>query len=1140
MDASYFITTKVPCPHCGKEVEARNWLIIDTSERPDLLREIKEARLRNPHCPHCDSAYCHLDAPLFLYRRTKMPRLLFSPATRLTFEQNRAEADRLAARLRNALGSEWRDDWLAQVQVNNVSQLPAVLAVEEGTGTALTTTEEIRLLLAQSGDLGQRLRELGNATSLTDMRELIDVHPELLTDEADSILSRMLKIAQAECADFLVFFFADRLTTLRQCRMLGVEKAFEDKFPISNVDIPIPEEFRERVSAASNNQRTQYGLYSNLDALNEAVAGWEQIINDPKLTSTPVAFQAVALDSFAQALRERYRAAGADADMEAAHRKWQEALALTSEDSVMRLGLLNNYCTSLLDRYWRSGSLSDLDGAIEVCRDVVNATHFTFAALPGYVNNLGYALRTKYYATKAPNVVEDAIAAFERAVLTVSYTSLERTMFLFNLGSTLLSRYYVKRKVEDIERGVELIRKVLAIPPFRSPHRAMYLDGLALGLHLRYQSGSTKTISDLDEALEALDQAFRIQTSGGRVDLDSPGWADRLASAAALYKDKYDATRSNEDFEPAITYYKAACDNGLKNTPQSVSRVARNWGEWAWERRDWEEATEAFGYGMKAAVVLFRNQLLRRDKETWLRDAQGFASHAAYALARAGNPREAAVALETGRTMLLREALEHDRLTRSLEQVKEQHPEAYELYRRASEKLRLLGGFYAREEVPIADFDQPEFLSEKIQQAQQELDTAAEMLRSIPGLEDLFSVPDFDDIAEAVKANHPLAYLVCTDLGSMILMVSQNIGTPDHATPSILAEALWADEFKIDNLNGLFVRYEGEQVVGGLLPAQLDEPLLLRDELNEILPTLGKAVVAQLAARLKEIKADGVTLVPVGLFSLLPLHASRYNVDGKNVRLFDEFNVAYSPSAAAVVLRGRRESPARRLLALGNPRGKDVSPAYFTDLLASAMSEAAASGPPLLYEEASVKAFREALSSKPPEHLLLGCHGLFEPSKPMDSGLYLADGRLTIAELINNVRLPSTTLVILCACQTAITDFRNLPDEAIGLPAALLHAGARSVVATLWSVHALPTAILLKHFYDEVAAGVGAAAALRGSTAWLRTLDRDSFLALLSEMAIKADAETRTMLEEAATAFQGQSPFINAIYWAAFTYNGPP
>ncbi len=68
-------------------------------------------------------------------------------------------------------------------------------------------------------------------------------------------------------------------------------------------------------------------------------------------------------------------------------------------------------------------------------------------------------------------------------------------------------------------------------------------------------------------------------------------------------------------------------------------------------------------------------------------------------------------------------------------------------------------------------------------------------------------------------------------------------------------------------------------------------------------------------------------------------------------------------------------------------------------------------------------------------------------------------------------------LLVLSACQTAAGDER----AALGLAGVAVKAGARSALASLWSVNDESTARLIEEFYRQLAAGAGKAAALRGA-----------------------------------------------------------
>jgi CHAT domain-containing protein len=66
-------------------------------------------------------------------------------------------------------------------------------------------------------------------------------------------------------------------------------------------------------------------------------------------------------------------------------------------------------------------------------------------------------------------------------------------------------------------------------------------------------------------------------------------------------------------------------------------------------------------------------------------------------------------------------------------------------------------------------------------------------------------------------------------------------------------------------------------------------------------------------------------------------------------------------------------------------------------------------------------------------------------------------------------------LLVLSACQTAVGDKR----AALGLAGVAVRSGARSTLATLWSVQDQSTAWLMTEFYQQLSQGIGKAEALR-------------------------------------------------------------
>jgi CHAT domain-containing protein len=106
----------------------------------------------------------------------------------------------------------------------------------------------------------------------------------------------------------------------------------------------------------------------------------------------------------------------------------------------------------------------------------------------------------------------------------------------------------------------------------------------------------------------------------------------------------------------------------------------------------------------------------------------------------------------------------------------------------------------------------------------------------------------------------------------------------------------------------------------------------------------------------------------------------------------------------------------------------------------------------------------------------LATHGFARVDAPLFSYLQLEDGQLTALDCFD-LEL-DCSLVTLSACESGRAQIAP-GDEQLGLPRALLYAGAHAVVQTLWRVDDQTTAHLMRSFYAGLRAGRGRAQALR-------------------------------------------------------------
>jgi CHAT domain-containing protein len=101
----------------------------------------------------------------------------------------------------------------------------------------------------------------------------------------------------------------------------------------------------------------------------------------------------------------------------------------------------------------------------------------------------------------------------------------------------------------------------------------------------------------------------------------------------------------------------------------------------------------------------------------------------------------------------------------------------------------------------------------------------------------------------------------------------------------------------------------------------------------------------------------------------------------------------------------------------------------------------------------------------------------------MFSAIRMGDSFLSLFDLYQ-LRLP-VELITLSGCSTGL-NVVAAGDELIGLARGLLHAGAQSLILSLWDVHDTSTAEFMTAFYSRLGKGESKAEALRSAMLQLR------------------------------------------------------
>jgi tetratricopeptide (TPR) repeat protein len=295
------------------------------------------------------------------------------------------------------------------------------------------------------------------------------------------------------------------------------------------------------------------------------------------------------------------------------------------------------------------------------------------------------------------------------------------------------------------------------------------------------------------------------------------------------------------------------------------------------------------------------------------------------------------------------------------------------------------------------------------------------------------------------------------------VFVSRSSADAGAAPLSVYSVPLGEDVLRLRVLafRGLIERGRDEAALDGALTTQGER--LYRE-------LLGPAEAALAGSRRLLISPDG------------PLHALPLAALVRRIQPLEylaewkPLHVVVSATVYAEVRKSRTAAAGPALVAFGDPRPVrqlkplGASAAEVNDIAALFGGQANT-----YLREAATESRAKTVGSA--RYIHFASHGLLDPRSPLDSALALTpspgpggdNGLLQAWEVFDTVRLYAE-LVTLSACETGLG--KEMGGEGlIGLTRAFQHAGARSVVASLWAISDRSTAVLMRRFYERLQAG---------------------------------------------------------------------
>jgi CHAT domain-containing protein len=273
------------------------------------------------------------------------------------------------------------------------------------------------------------------------------------------------------------------------------------------------------------------------------------------------------------------------------------------------------------------------------------------------------------------------------------------------------------------------------------------------------------------------------------------------------------------------------------------------------------------------------------------------------------------------------------------------------------------------------------------------------------------------------------------------------------------------------------VSLEEENSVFNQLRQSLN-PAFLPDEVLSPAQKVYDWLIRPIEAELEKSEIKTLVFVLDGFLRSLPMSVLH---DGEKF-IIEKYNIALTPG---LQLFESRNLPPQQLKALTAGltqarQGFSALPAVETEI---ARISKLIKNQTLLNEEFTRPQVQSKIESDPFSVIHLATHGQFS-SKAEDTFLLTWKNRINVKDLGKWLKSPSSNLrnrqpielLVLSACQTAKGDTR----AALGLAGVAVRSGARSTLATLWSVQDKSTADLVTEFYRVLTQnGINKAQALR-------------------------------------------------------------
>ncbi|KAF9230925.1 TPR-like protein [Melanogaster broomeanus] len=751
--------------------------------------------------------------------------------------------------------------------------------------------------------------------------------------------------------------------------------------------------------------------------------------------------RSLSLNNLATTLWTRFEQRGDGKDLDKAIEHHQGALQLMPEGHPQRSSSLNNLAGILQTRFEQRGDGKDLDEAIEHHQGALQLMPEGHPQRSSSLNNLATALRKRFQQQGDGKDLDEAIEHHQGALQLTPEGHPQRSLSLNNLANALRTRFQQRGDGKDLDKAIEHHQGTLQLTPEGHPWHSSSLNNLAGALGTRFQEQGDE--KDLDEAL---------QLSYAAVEQSVTDFSHLTAEMhlASLHLILWSTQHMEKNLQDAMYHYKEAAEFAHANLFEGLS-CCQQWITVA-EQNHHMSALDAYtktlhllDYHISATTsVLSQHQTQKHFPPD-------LAVNAASCALRQGNTCLAVELLEQGRALHWTQIA---RFRTSLEDLYSQDPSKQVLVGQFQNLSALLN------KCAEVSFTHDKFIAEARQQQYRNLleqwNKVVDEIRTIKGFSHFLLPPLFADLQEAA-CQGPIIILIASQFSCDAIIVLY-MQPPIHLPLKMTLEELH------DLVLQLGQNYQH--------PQGPDYSIFI-----ELMDELWKKVIFPVVQKLKAFmrRHSHIWWCPTSIFTALPLHCAGEYKHGGQV-LSKLFVSSYTPSLSALIKAHTRSTKMTQEITFA-AIGQATPDTSLTTLKFSPLHyieheldgiEALLPIPSVMFTKVmGLEATRDQALQMLVDNqwLHISCHGRQVPEEPFKSCLAMADGLVSLLDIIN-ANISTHEFAFLSACETAMGDL-STPDEVIHLAAGLQFMGVKSVIGTLWQVRDDVAYKVVLAFYKE-------------------------------------------------------------------------